>query len=96
MFAQDAFVQVRLKERKSYAKDKAVHFEQLIFYVKINKNKNEQKRNCSALLFVYVFFFFFEPILFSVWLKSRFTFSLCATTTITVKTRAMSTRIMSL
>ena len=28
MFAQDAFVQVRLKERKRYAKDKAVHLEQ--------------------------------------------------------------------
>ena len=39
MFAQDAFVQVRLKERKSYAKDKAVHFEQLIFLN--NKNIKE-------------------------------------------------------
>ena len=35
MFAQDAFVQVRLKERKRYAKDKAVHFEQLIFFILI-------------------------------------------------------------
>mgnify|MGYP004636684643 CR=1 FL=1 len=59
MFAQDAFVQVRLKERKRYAKDKAVHCEQLIFlFYKIVK----KERGGLA----YSFFFFFEPILFSV------------------------------
>ncbi len=47
MFAQDAFVQVRLKERKIYAKDKAVRNEQLIFYLKI-----KQKRKNPFLLFI--------------------------------------------
>lgn len=58
MFAQDAFVQVRLKERKRYAKDKAVHFEQLIFLYQYHKHKR--------VGLAYSFFFFFEPILFSV------------------------------
>lgn len=59
MFAQDAFVQVRLKERKSYAKDKAVHFEQLIFYVKIIKKQKraETEINRSALYLCFLFLF---------------------------------------
>ena len=53
MFAQDAFVQVRLKERKSYAKDKAVRMNSLFFMLKaIKRAETELFRSALYLCLI--------------------------------------------
>ena len=84
MFAQDAFVQAKLKERElNNLIIKSVLWRIFLFYMIICKAKKRPHGR---------FFLLENDILFSVPLARRFIFSLCATITIKVKSKAIRAR----